>query len=235
MAPLSANIGNQITQYDMLAAITQNTINMQFKLLWANISSNKMIWKFDYTDDDTGIDIHYSFDGIMSAPTVVLGTSTSPNFLVKLCVNIPSGKFSYGGAKLKDVSINDWKYVFDVDVNFTAISQKQIANKKDIPEVVKKMLYEFDESQFTINHLFMNFQNANIAAYDPLLSSLPLPPDTAEIVIELFQTGIANYFKGLAEGDNPYVLGFQISDKAPSSDPSFPPTFKPTSGTYCIF
>ena len=68
--------------------------------------------------------------------------------------------------------------MFDVDVNFTAIAQNQIALHKAIPDVVKKMLQSFNDNQFTINHLFMNFQDANIAAYDENLSSLPLPEGT---------------------------------------------------------
>jgi hypothetical protein len=41
--------------------------------------------------------------------------------------------------------------------------------------------------------------------------------------------------RGLADTANPYVLGYSIEENSPESDPSIPPTFTPTSGTYWIF
>ena len=111
-APLAAtanlaNKGNSMTQYDMLAAITQNTINMQFSLLWKELSDEQhvMSWQFEDTDPDIGLTLHYKFQGRMDAPTVVLGTSSSPNFCVKLCVNIPEGTLTYGSTTAKTIIV----------------------------------------------------------------------------------------------------------------------------------
>jgi hypothetical protein len=229
--------GNQIIDYDMVAAVTQASLNTQLFLLWPMLdeSHRKMSWAFKREDPEIGLEIDYSFEGEMNPPEVILGTTTSPNFQVKLCINIPMGNLTYGSAKKKTVQINDWKYVFDVDVNFVAINQDRIQSHTAVPNVVKEMLEKFSDNQFTIKHLLMNFQDANIANYDSVHSNLPLPEGTSELVREFFQTGLTNYFKDLAKTDHPYILGFSIESKSATNDPSIPPTFTPTRGTYWIF
>jgi hypothetical protein len=191
-------IGNQINGYNMVAAITQSTINMQFDLLWTMLDTEHqtMKWSFSTEDEDIGLTLNFSFEGTMDAPQVILGTNQAPNFQVKLCINIPNGTLTYGAKKTKSVPIKGWKYVFDVDVNFVAIKQERIKNNMAVPVVVKDMLDYFTDDQFTIRHLFMNFQDSNIANYDSVESKLPLPADANQNIITFFQTGVTNYFRG---------------------------------------
>jgi len=231
----SKSPGNCITGYDMVAAITQDTINLQFILLWDLLDEKyrKMKWDFKTVDEDIGLELSYSFDGDMDAPQVILGTEMAPNFQVKLIISIPNGTLTYGAKKMKSISISDWKYVFDVNVNFTEIEHKLIKENLVLPDVVKNSLYKFTDDNFTIRHLLMDFQSANIANYDGGESKINLPEGFKDM-FTLFQTGLTKYFRDLAETENPYVLGYSIEEKTPDSDPSIPPTFTPTGGTYWI-
>jgi hypothetical protein len=230
-------IGNQIIGYDMVAAITQASLNTQLSLLWPMLdkSHRKMCWAFKRKDPEIGFEINYSFEGELNAPEVTLGNPTAPNFQVKLCINIPIGNLTYGSKKEKTVQIKDWKYIFNVDMNFVAIALDRIQNHCAVPDSVKNMLRNFSDNQFTIRHLLMNFQDANIAKFDVINSRLPLPEGISKDFLELFQTGFTNYFRDLAKTDHPYILGYSIESHSPVSDPSIPPTFAPTKGTYWIF
>jgi len=228
--------GNCITGYDMVAAITQDTINLQLLLLWDLLDEECRKMKWEYTLKHGRFTLNYSFEGEMDAPEVILGTSKAPNFQVKLALNIPEGTLTYGVGEDKDsVTISDWKYVFDVDVNFAQIEQDHIQNSIAVPDVVKNMLHKFNDECFTIRHLLMDFQNANIANYDEVESKITLSEDFTEDDLISFQTGLTKYFRDLAETENPFVLGYSIEEKTPDSDPSIPPTFTPTGGTYWIF
>lgn len=231
------NSGNQVVGYDMIAAIDQATLNMQLSLLWPMLDDDHRImkWEFKTEEPDIGLELSYSFEGSMNPPQVILGTSQAPNFQVKLCVNIDDGILTYGSTKTKSVKISNWKYVFDVNLNFVAIKQDRLKSHAAVPNVVKKMLESFTDDQFSIRHLLLNFEDANIANYDGVHSELPLPKDTSPGIIAFFQTGLTNYFKDLAKTDHPYILGYSVESRSPSSDPSISPTFTPTKGTYWIF
>ncbi|WP_048050997.1 hypothetical protein [Methanosarcina soligelidi] len=229
------NTGNCITGYDMVTALTQNTINLQFSLLWMKLPSKyrKLELKSTEKDPDLG-EINFSFDGDMDAPMVILGTSSDPHFNVKLSINIPTGTLTYG-VKNNSHKISNWKFVFDINVNFLEIEHERIQNHMAIPDAVKDMLHEFDSDDFTIRHLFMNFEDAEIADFDPTHSELPLPEGMSNLALNLFKLSLIDYFSKLANTDHPYILGYSIEQKAPTPDPSSTPTFIPTSGTYWIF
>lgn len=226
------NEGNRIEDYDMIAAITQSTINMQFDLLWEGAASHhrKMSWEFE--DEELGLT--FKFNGDMDAPEVFLGTPLSPHFSLQLSIKVPKGNLSYTTLKGKHYyDIENWIYVFDVNVDLKKIEKETLKNNKSVPDVVTNMLDNFDESQFNINHLFMNFQNSNIANYDENKSKFPGLDKMSPTVLALFQTGLSNYFKNLNDPDNPYILGYLINDKTHNSNQEV--TFNPTKGTYWIF
>jgi hypothetical protein len=231
---------NGIEGYDMVAAVTQRALNSQFFLLWGILDEKHRTinWSSKMEDEETGVEIDYSFEGTMKPPFVKLGTSEAPNFQVMLYINIPSGKLIFGSSKKKEVELKNWKYVFDVGINFVEIEKEKIEHNEAIPVVVKEVLHNFDSGQFTIRHLLMNFQDANIANYNSVESDFPRPvgqltDDQWKMVQMFVNTILVEYFKNLAKTDHPYILGYSIEDKSPKED--IGATFNPTNGAYWIF
>jgi hypothetical protein len=78
------------------------------------------------------------------------------------------------------------------------------------------------DDDFTIESLFLNFENANIISFDPGSSKFP-----KEAALPL-QVAVKNYFDQILTGsDNPYVLGYGVSRRKISS--SEKAMFQPTS------
>ncbi|MCU0468442.1 MAG: hypothetical protein MUF58_07560 [Arcicella sp.] len=221
--------------FDMIAAISQKAINSQFEdLFWADTFPKS--WTLG--DDSSAC----MMTANLAPPTVTLATAGKPNTVI-LFINMPSGTFTYWvghgpSSTQSQVDFQNWVYAFDVNVDFLQIEQTAIANAKGIPDVVKDTLYSFDSSMFSIQSLFMDFENSNIASYDPELSHLPLPDGSSlsndpELMAE-FQMMLQDYFISLEGTDNPYILGYSVNAKNPSQDTAnFPiPTFVPTGATF---
>jgi hypothetical protein len=88
---------------------------------------------------------------------------------------------------------------------------------------------------FTIEHLFMDFENADIAHYDRSRTSMPLPDGTSLSTGQLtqWQLAIENYFTGLAGSKNPYILGYTAATS--NSPGGTPALFDPTGATFSTF
>ncbi len=96
-----------------------------------------------------------------------------------------------------------------------AIGQVRITTDKKILEIdptgkEKEITLRdkgINDNDFTIQALFLDFENANIASYDEQNSSLP---DDMNINASL-QVALANYFRGIKGEDNQYILGYGIN------------------------
>lgn len=111
-----------------------------------------------------------------------------------------------------DLGGNGIKYAFRVSIGKIRItSDKKIVEIDPDGKETEKTLRDkgINDNDFTIQALFLDFENANITNYEKRSSKLP---DAAMDNTSL-QTAMENYFKKLAKSDNPYVLGYTISKK----------------------
>ena len=116
------------------------------------------------------------------------------------------------------------------------IKQDTLQSLSKIPSRVKEHLENFNEDMFTIRHLFMDFQDANIANYDMKKSKFPISSEMiARQTITILQLTLQNYFKSLEGSDNPYILGYSIEEKRANNSSNIPPTFIPTGCTFSTF
>jgi hypothetical protein len=108
-----------------------------------------------------------------------------------------------------DLGANGIKYAFRVSIGKVKITaDKKIVEISENGTETDKTLRDkgINDNDFTIQSLFLDFENANIANYDAQKSQLPkAASDNA-----LLQAVMVNYFKSLAHSDNPYVLGYSI-------------------------
>lgn len=215
--------------YHLVTAITQDTVNFQLRQLWKRNVVKKTL---DITLG--GLELHAELD----APTVSFGMTDQRTVLFSL--RMKRGTFVYyagwgPSAPKKSLDFEDWVYTFRVNMNMAEIERQALLNKVEVPAAVKAMIHEFDASKFTIRHLFMDFQNANLATFEPTLSTIKLPPGEEHklpATLQLSDT-LQHYFSSLKGTDQPYILGYSVEAKA---DPGTPPAlFDPTGTTFSTF
>lgn len=264
--------GNEtLAGYDMVLALSQNTINYQFQQLYKrNIIHKK--WgvlggktadekDFHITDQDAGfkqkikdwialqkdiekakkagkweeigdlmkrrnsenLNFTFGWDATLAAPEVSFIKDNTKEVLLE--IRFKSGKLYYREEETKAISAFNLKnamYVFRVPIGQLKVTKDNMI--LDAGESAATIIREsgLSDEDFTIQSLFLNFENANISNFDKSKSTLP---DGSS---EAFQNAIANYFNMTVSGsDNPYVLGYGINrKKIKASDKAM---FQPTS------
>ena len=243
--------------YDMVLALSQNTINYQFSqlhkrniihkkwgVLGGKTDDNK---NFHITDQDANfkqkinawiaiqkdiekarkdnnwteignlmskvksdnLNFRFGWEAVLLAPEVSFIKDNTKEVFLEL--QFKSGKLYFREEETKAVSVFDLKdvlYAFKVPIGQLKISKENLI--LDAGESAKKIIREsgLSDEDFTIQSLFLQFENANISSFDRSKSKLPTGSD------EAFQNAIENYFNmTIAGSDNPYVLGYGIQRK----------------------
>lgn len=250
--------GNEtLAGYDMVLALSENTINYQFQQLhkrniihkkWGVLGGKTADDKdIHITDQDTGfskkikdwiaiqkdiekarkdnnwneigklmtrrdsdnLNFTFGWDATLVAPEVrFIKDNTKEVFLE---IGFKKGKLYYREEETKAVTIFDLKdavYAFKVPIGQLKVNKEQMV--LDASESAKQVIREsgLSDDDFTIQSLFLNFENANISNFDKSKSKLPTGSS------EAFQNAISNYFNiTVAGSDNPYVLGYGINRK----------------------
>jgi len=219
-----------LTGYDMVTAITQNTINSQLRKLWAEDVIRQHL---DLVlDEDEGVNL--SAD--IAAPTVSLDVAGSQH---RVIFNLPlvSGSFTRwkivkGRPVLESLPIENWVLAFEVNMGIAQIERSYLDAGKDkgtIPKEVIKSLENFTDDHFNISHLFLDFQNADLSNLDQARTVMPnLKPTESQQLTELLNA----YIRNLKGTDNPYILGYSVATKDPSKTANIMPIFRPTYCTY---
>jgi hypothetical protein len=250
--------GNEtLAGYDMVLALSQNTINYQFSQLhkrniihkkWGVLGGKTTDDKnFHITDQDAGfkqkinawiaiqkeiekarkdnnwaeignlmnrvqsenLNFTFGWEAVLLAPEVSFIKDNTKEVFLEL--RFKSGKLYYREEETKAISVFDLKdalYVFKVPIGQLKVSKENMI--LDAGESAKTIIREsgLSDEDFTIQSLFLNFENANISNFDTTKSKLPDGSDSD------FQNAIANYFNmTIAGSGNPYVLGYGIHRK----------------------
>ncbi|WP_027416048.1 hypothetical protein [Aneurinibacillus terranovensis] len=229
---------SNLNQFDMVYALTQETVNKQFELL-SVFGVLPTTW---HVSIKKGL---YGVDSELGTPTVGFNTGDSSSRRVNMYIPITKGTLTYSTilgiddngkvlVKTDTHDITNAKLTFKVNVSIAEIAATY-KDSKLIPKTVKEQLTNFDDSMFSIQHLFLNFEDAN------LLDSFEL--DTSGVSAGVpgtddpeFINNVKALFKAFIEplkgSDNPYVLGYSAVDrKVESSDA----TWKPTGVTYSVY
>jgi hypothetical protein len=147
----------------------------------------------------------------IAEPNIEILSETSKELIFQISFKPGSTLFyTREGKKAEyDLGGNGIKYAFRVSIGKIKItSDKKIVEIDENGKEKEKTLRDkgINDNDFTIQALFLDFENANIANYDSKSSTLPeAASDNA-----LLQAAMGNYFKSLANSDNPYVLGYGI-------------------------
>lgn len=168
-------------------------------------------------------DFDLGWDASIKAPTIDILDKKTQSLILNIAFR--SGRLLYRTNSLTEVEEFDLKncvYAFEVPIGKLQINKDQMVLKAQ--EEMDKVIREsgLSDDDFTIESLFLNFENANIISFDPGRSNFP-----EEAALPL-QVSIKNYFDQTLKGsDNPYVLGYGVSRRKISS--SEKAMFQPTS------
>jgi len=146
-------------------------------------------------------------DATINAPKIELLPDTNTELLFVL--PIKAGKLSYlNGQSIEDVALNGMAYAFKVPIGKMQITADAMYM---IDEAKKIELREggLNDNDFTIESMLLNFQNANVSQYSQQYSKLPAEATQ----LTNLQIAVTNYFKSIANNNNPYVLGYAIQKK----------------------
>ena len=223
---------NILDGFNMVASISESTINYQFGQLFKHgFIPSTIDLKIGDDPDDPEIEM----SATLTAPTVSFSVFDNPRS-ISFILNMKEGVLKYwkGGHHPTPESIpfTDWQYAFEVNLDMQQINQQSIENHEKIPPVVKGILKSFTDDMFSIQSLFMDFQNADLAKLDAKHTKTGTSTDPMAVMN--LDAAIRTYFKNLKGSDNPYILGYSINAHSSSGHASHS-TFVPTGATFSIF
>ena len=149
---------------------------------------------------------------------------------VKFILSFASGEMDYYDLNQypptpERCSIAGMQFGFDVNLSYEDVENSKVL-PPDVQKTVSSMLQYLGPGAFTIQHLFMDLENAALDQYDQTVTVYPKDmPDSAR---EAFPHYLGTYMQTLSKaGGN--TLGYAI---AVPDDASIPATFPPTALKY---
>lgn len=228
--------------FDMIVSITQETINYQLKELWKKGIVHKHL-SFAAQAESTVKHIKQAvsvgLEADLAPPTVEILDGSDNRRKLLFHLKMTSGSLASDSFDSRLLFAN-WEYVFTVDLDMQEIAHAAVQNHTAIPDEVKNHLAGFTEDMFTIRHLFMDFQDADLATYDKSRSHCPLPDDwgggdlaqkPGDFTLTLVQAALEGHFKALTGSANPYILGYAVASKQ-AGGVNLLPTLDPTAATF---
>jgi hypothetical protein len=221
-------VGERAAGFDIVVAVTEDTVNFQFEQLFRQRLIPDTL-KVELADTGLAIDATLSAPMISIAPSGATGT-------VLFLVRMARGTFHYyegfgPSARSRKIAIDDWTYAFRVTMNFAELDRT--LGRAALPESVRRSLEAFDDEQFTVRQLLLDFENADLADFDPAHTSMPLPDGKkpSPNLLAQWQNALSDYFRSLKGTAHPYVLGYTVRDRDGVAHQDVPALLNPSGGT----
>ncbi|KAA5547820.1 hypothetical protein [Adhaeribacter rhizoryzae] len=217
-------IKTTMTGFDMVWAITQNTVNSQLDWLSGQTIPTQV------SIGDINNDAGAIQGGIIGPPTV--NFATGEPHLAYLYLKFKEGIFSYWSGHgrnqiIKQVHINGWILAFSVHLNIAQFAQDYVKDSKAVPPEILDKLTKFDDTMFSIQSIFLDFENSDLSTYNDLQSDIPITADASGAPISISEANqIRDTFNGMLRvwllnhkgTDNPFILGYSVTAKQTSDD-----------------
>ncbi|MEW6642824.1 MAG: hypothetical protein AB1586_20120 [Pseudomonadota bacterium] len=169
---------------------------------------------------------NYGWTSNIDAPAITILQSTRTSLL--FVIQFSSGFLYSNSDPTKGISSYDLTksvYAFDVPIGRIEIGKHEILTaeaQNQADQVIRET--GLTDSDFTIEALFLDFENANIANFDAPASRFPQGATTA------LQVAVQDYFKLIVvKQKNPYILGYAIKVKTITSQKAL---FQPTAARF---
>ncbi len=222
-----------LSGFDLIYAITQETINKQLQLLAAeSVLPDKWTYMRPNTDGKIGIDAE------LGIPFVDMNTGDASSRKVLITFPFVGGKIHYaildpvtlqGTSTTADVT--GWKLTLTINLSLAEIAAKLISEHKKIPALVKQQLTAFPEHFYDIQHLFLNFEDADLVDSYHLIAPNNSDMNDPNVIVQ-FKAIVQSLLETLQGTDNPFIFGYAINDK---EQPKSNADFIPTGTTYSVY
>jgi hypothetical protein len=219
--------------FDMVYALTDQTINSQFKLLWA-LGVLPSSWNASIKN---GL---YSIDAQLGTPSFSLDTKDKSASNVNLVLPLSTGTFNYASVEFdddgnpvvkrqkSDISGSTLQLTSSLRLADIAASYSDASH---IPAEVKAQLDAFDDSMFDIQHLFMDLEDANLLNTFQFNTNGRIDMTQPELVGRVRDL-IQAYVNGIKNSGNPYILGYSVTNSQSEGSDA---TWKPTGATFSTY
>jgi len=235
---------NTLEGFDLVFAVTQQTINHQLATL-SVLEVLPSSWQANLNPKD--VTKPPKVDATLGIPSVdLVGVGDSSGRVVLVHFPIVSGTFDalsfdfdhlddngLPTAVAKTISMDGWDVSFKANLDLAGLEQRLVAQHKTIPPEVKRQLTAFDESMFDISHLFLNFEDANLVDSFDVTGANTADLNSPEVVKQ-FKAVLDVLLKKLQGSDNPFILGYTVTNKPTASTAPKSP-FEPTGTNYSTY
>ena len=239
--------------YDMVVSVTQRAINDQLtQLAKLNVIPSQLIvarevvdGKFVYTQLETSDQIPHDDKGIPTVECIagpikpqisIAESGTNVSFLI----NFLSGKAYFRDLDdptfgLKEFDMTGWVYAVNITLDLKAVEMDDINKKIKVPDNIKNQLHDFMSNDFTVSHLFLDFNSVNLVRFDPLKTRTTGLCDPGQ---DLFIEFMVRYLNFLINNNNPYILGYSVTagqNTRVPPDQNVPDSIKPVGTTFTMY
>ncbi len=244
--------------YDLVVSYTQELLNYQlYQLSQTDIIDTHFVLVQKVNDRNFEYEILHKDDPIPEDSGYISGEYIPQIHMSKSGSNVTfimhfvSGKARFWEgpgryAQLTEYDMTAWHYAIDIDLNLAEIKKEAIAANKRIPELVKKQLENFDDDLFRIDHLFMNFESANLLKFNPVhthFSTLDASGEYHKDVLGNYgQREMENFMQffleNLLKDGNPFILGYSVTSTGHHSqnqENKVPDTLQPIGTTFTVY
>jgi hypothetical protein len=203
--------------FDLVWAVTQNTVNSQLAWLQESgcIPRQLQIGSMDLDGIAIGSDTK---PANIAPPTVDFDTGVAQQ--ARLSITFTSGNVQhYKGfgrnAEIVTTPITGWKLAFKVNLNLGQIAHDHLTTDSKIPPEILQKLEQFSSSDFSIQSIFLDFQNSDMVNYDTVTSVINTDD---EFLKQNFATSLGAWIGGHHGQDNPFILGYPVTRVTESAD-----------------
>lgn len=219
-------MATQLNNYDMVLAVSEDTINNQFYLLMAE----GVI--------DSTIDIHYVpsnqalvLNGTVNPPTVDMVLNPASPHQLDFNLTFQSGTFTYMDY-VKDpnnpqsADVTGWEITFLVNLSQMTIDSTNPTGLK-LSEGAQKALAQYvGDDAFTVQTLFLDLDNVNLSSLVITAAGVKMEPTDPRYpwLLAAMQQLVAS----LKASGNPYILTFHASSNNPQQTNPQLPALAPT-------
>jgi hypothetical protein len=199
--------------YDLVLAISQNTLNNQFFLLLAEGTIDSRI-DIAYAPALPDLALHAQ----INAPTVQLVMQPASPLQAVFNINLKSGTFTYMDyaltPPLQTADVSGWVFSMVVDLTQMSINSTQPEGLVVSADAQNQLGKYVGDAAFSLRALFLDFDNVNLSTVSVTAGDVKMQPSDARYpwVLTAIQQLIAN----IKSSGNPYILGYHAASNDPT-------------------
>ena len=227
-----------LTGFDLVWAVTENTVNAQLNWLMEGGLIPRAIRMGDLNTDGIAIGGDEGTDDecILALPTPaapLLDFDTGQAKLGHLFLTVEKGTattWTGFGASARQVKydIAGSRLAFNVNLNIGQIAHEDLSKPGGrIPPEIGKILQHFDSSMFSIQSIFLDFQNSDLDTFNENVSVIRLAQGgvsadehdpSVSFLRQNFAKMMGSWISKFRGADNPFILGYPVTRNQPSAE-----------------